>query len=592
MIAGVALSTCGFSVGFLVYVLKIERFKPLMKPAILVAFLGYGSSCAALLFDIGLPHRFWHPFVFWNLTSFLFEVFWCVILYFTVTVLELSPSILEKYKIEKLAHKLHKASPVIVIIGISLSSLHHSSLGSLFLTAPLRLHELWYTPWIPLMFIISAIGGGMFFLIIAKMFYARFYDPESVFGKDFFSEGQNVCSLDGTPVKMKTKIFGEDMNMLGGLAVIASWIMGIYLVLKIYDLFASGSINSLLSGTWESWFYIVELALTAIVPIILVSIRKVRKSPRGLGLAALSGAFGVVFNRLNAGLFGFFRDASDVYIPSLAEIALSAGVVAAAALAFLYISSNFTIFDEHWKERTVDKGIFRSAFDSISRVWLSVLHNGLYRVSLIGIVVLPVAFVFMYPPYGNDTDDTIKPAAGVDTERKVLLIDGNSSGVKAVFAHADHQERLGGKQSCTSCHHINMPNDNSTPCYRCHTSMTEKTKIFDHSYHTIAVAEDKGIGGLHPENNSCNICHSKNEAKTPYNTIKCEECHEQDMNLSADMMKNLNFLYASGYMDAMHGTCVKCHEKNDKMMDPIAKRKLSDCSTCHKENESTKLSAR
>jgi Ni/Fe-hydrogenase subunit HybB-like protein len=94
MVAGVALSTSGFTVGFLVYVLRLKQYKSLMKPAILLAFLGYGCSMLALLFDIGLPHRFWHPILMWNEHSFLFEVFWCVLLYFTVTFIELSPSIL------------------------------------------------------------------------------------------------------------------------------------------------------------------------------------------------------------------------------------------------------------------------------------------------------------------------------------------------------------------------------------------------------------------------------------------------------------------------------------------------------------------
>jgi Ni/Fe-hydrogenase subunit HybB-like protein len=91
MVGGVALSTSGFTVGFLVYVLGLKRFQPFMKPAILIAFLGYGCSCTALLLDIGLPQRFWHPVFMWNDNSFLFEVFWCVLLYFTVTAIELSP---------------------------------------------------------------------------------------------------------------------------------------------------------------------------------------------------------------------------------------------------------------------------------------------------------------------------------------------------------------------------------------------------------------------------------------------------------------------------------------------------------------------
>ena len=87
MVAGVALATGGFTVGFLVYVLRLEQFRPLVKPAITLAFLGYGSSVFALLLDIGLPHRIWHPIVMWNEHSFLFEVAWCVMLYTTVLTL-------------------------------------------------------------------------------------------------------------------------------------------------------------------------------------------------------------------------------------------------------------------------------------------------------------------------------------------------------------------------------------------------------------------------------------------------------------------------------------------------------------------------
>ena len=136
MVAGVALSTSGFTIGFLVIVLKLERFRPLLKPAILIAFLGYGSSVTALFFDIGLPLRIWHPIVMWNTRSFLFEVAICVVCYFTVTILEMVPTVAERSRFAALGRALHKVSPGIVLVGISLSSLHHSSLGSLFLVTP------------------------------------------------------------------------------------------------------------------------------------------------------------------------------------------------------------------------------------------------------------------------------------------------------------------------------------------------------------------------------------------------------------------------------------------------------------------------
>ncbi len=579
MIAGVALSTCGFTVGFLVYVLKLEKFKPLLKPAILIAFLGYGSSCFALLFDIGLPHRFWHPLIFWNIHSFLFEVFWCVMLYFTVTFIELLPNILERYKAEKLVKFLHKIAIGVVIIGISLSSLHHSSLGSLFLTTPVRLHELWYSSLLPLMFIISAMGGGMYFLILVKILYSRLYNTEPVFGRNFKPVSEMTCVIDGRLTKVKN-IWGDQMPMLGTLSIIAASLMGVYLLIKIYDLFATGSINALLAGTWESWLFAFELLLTAVFPIIIVLVKEARRSPYWLGAAAFSASIGVVLNRVDAGIIGYFRDAGTVYLPSLAEWSLSIGVVAAAGLATMYVSENFSIFDEKWKEQRALRGKFSAAFDSFSRVWQNVLHNGLYRITLISVFAVPLAFILMYPSYDSPEKQPVKPASGVDMERTILLIDGNSKNESTEFPHIDHQKRLGGEKSCVECHHMSMPDDYSTPCARCHRNMLHQTNIFDHDYHTEQVALDENIGGLHPENHTCYRCHQQGTAKTAGNAASCFECHSEDMNIVNAKETSSKYIYADSYMNAMHKTCIPCHEKYAVQPD---KSSLSTCSACHKE---------
>jgi Ni/Fe-hydrogenase subunit HybB-like protein len=118
----------------------------------------------------------------WNINSFLFEVFWCVMLYFTVTVIELAPALFERARADRIAHLLHRVAFVVVIIGISLSSLHHSSLGSLFLVTPQRLHPLWYSPWLPWLFLSSTIGAGLMVVVLARILWARWYDTEAVFG--------------------------------------------------------------------------------------------------------------------------------------------------------------------------------------------------------------------------------------------------------------------------------------------------------------------------------------------------------------------------------------------------------------------------
>lgn len=571
MVAGVALATSGFTVGFLVYVLKLEKFRPLVKPAILIAFLGYGSSCLALLFDIGLPQRFWHPFVMWNEHSFLFEVFWCVILYFTVTSIELSPTILKRLGAEKISHILHKIAFGVVILGITLSSLHHSSLGSLFLVSPLRLHALWYSAWLPLFFIISAMAGGMMFIIFVRIMYARLYDPDPIYGL-----GMN----SGIKPNGSEVFAGPQMKPLSNLAIIASSILSIYLILKLIDLGRAGEFVLLYNGSWESLLFIFEMLIAVIVPIALIAVPGIRRSPSGLSTAAFMASFGLVLNRLDVGIFAYFHDAQVPYFPSLAEWGLSLGIVAAAALAFLFISEKFPIFDESWKRRMEKSDVFTYAFDRFSHVWNNVLMSGLQRVSLIIMITIPLTWVVFYPPYSNASspNPNIKPAIGVDQLRETLLIDGNRDDVKTEFPHKDHQDRLGKEQSCQKCHHIAMPHDNATPCYRCHSNMLDETYIFDHYSHMNFVAEKEEINAMQPANHSCRFCHDASRPNTADNAKACVECHQQDMKIKEQDLGGLKLAHADSYRNAMHKNCIECHEQEEHR---AAKKNLSHCSSCH-----------
>jgi Ni/Fe-hydrogenase subunit HybB-like protein len=578
MIAGVALSTSGFTIGFLVYVLKLEKFKPLIKPAILIAFLGYGTSCFALLFDIGLPHRFWHPLVMWNEHSFLFEVFWCVMLYFSVTFIELMPNILEKYNLKKTVSFFHKIAIGIVIIGISLSTLHHSSLGSLFLITPLRLHTLWYSSLLPIYFIISAAGCGIMFLILIKIMYAKLYDPVTIFGNRNNGKVPLLCSLDKTNGDTGNKEYGKDIPMLSSLSILGASLLAIYLIIKIYDLFRLNLFGTLAAGTWESWLYIIELVLTAALPILLIIIKRSRLSPYGLGVAAFSASIGLALNRLDVGIIGYFHDAGTIYFPSLTEWALSIGVIAAAALIFLFIVENYTIFDEQWKVNKIKKGIFKASFDSISRVWQTALQSGLHRTTIIGVFVIPVAFVLMYPQYKSKKEIKVVPASGLNITRSVLIINGSRKAMNTEFPHLKHQQEFGKEKSCIKCHHMSLPNDKSSPCSRCHRRMFEKTLIFNHDKHTIYVADKRQISGLHPENKTCSICHLSGSPKNIKSAVACMECHREDMNISDTLNLSRQFLYATSYFGIMHKRCIGCHQERKLQ---VNKPCLDQCSNCH-----------
>jgi Ni/Fe-hydrogenase subunit HybB-like protein len=577
MVAGVAISTSGFTVGFLVYVLRLERFRPLMKPAILVAFLGYGCSCTALLFDIGLPWRFWHPFVMWNEHSFLFEVFWCVILYFTVTAIELAPTVFEKLRAERAARFLHRIAFGVVVVGISLSSLHHSSLGSLFLVTPQRLHPLWYTPFLPLLFILSAMGAGIMFVVLVRILHAHWYDPEVVFGPSRVEHEICLIRAGGRGEEEPPRITGEAMPRLIGLASIATGILALYGLVQVVALGTGAGWEALLAGTWESYLYGVEILLSTILPILLVWSPGTRGSPVALGVAAFSASAGLALNRMDVGIFGYFRDAGAVYFPSVAEWAVSLGVVAAAALVFLYFAENMGVFVDS-RGGYGEGRPFGASFDSLSRVWHVALRSGLERATVIGVFVIPLAWALMYPPFHQPKAPLVTPAAGLDVARASLLIDGNEGGVVTAFPHEEHQDRLGGESSCVSCHHLSMPGDETTPCSRCHSHLLEPTLIFDHDRHQTFMVEEEGLEGVFPENLSCVQCHTAGQAKTADNAKACLECHGEETGWESEEETTADLARAVSYLEAMHGTCVECHQEQARELDRPA---LRYCFTCH-----------
>jgi Ni/Fe-hydrogenase subunit HybB-like protein len=580
MVGGVALSTSGFTVGFLVYVLGLKKFQSFMKPAILVAFLGYGCSCLALLFDIGLPHRFWHPIFMWNINSFLFEVFWCVLLYFTVTAIELAPVIFERLRAEKIVRALHRIGFVVVVIGISLSSLHHSSLGSLFLVTPQRLHPLWYTPWLPILFIVSAMGGGLMVVVLIKLLWARWYDPVSVFGSEANRQTPLIQLVNGKALAVARRPHGPEFPRIRAMATIAASIFGFYFILKIVDLFLHGGWVTLTAGTWESWLYIVELALGVILPILLVSIPSSRHSAAGIGFAAFFGAFGLALNRLDVGIFGYFRDSGIIYFPSLIEWAVGIGVIAAAGLVLLFLSEHLPIFSERPPASRPGFGLLKLSFGSLRQLWNTALTDGLHRITLLSVFVLPVAFILMYPAFYDSSRDNhpVRPATGINADRTILLIDGDNSGVKTIFAHSEHQKRLGDSTSCKKCHHVSFPNDRSTPCSRCHRHMNTPTNIFDHESHKAALAKTEHLTGVHPTNNSCLKCHEQQNPKTLRGAKDCFSCHKEDMFLAGNQKDSLDLRLATAYREAMHGRCIECHKKEAIKQ---AKPHLGDCQTCH-----------
>ena len=159
--SGVALAAGGFTITAAVYIFNMKKYKPITRPAILTAFIGYSSGCSGLAIDIGKPFSAWHPILMWNPHSVMFEVVMCITLYTTVLLFEFAPAFLERVKWQKTLDILKKFTYPLVIAGIVLSFLHQSSLGGFFLIAPAKLSHLWWSPNLPYLFYLSAIAAGL-----------------------------------------------------------------------------------------------------------------------------------------------------------------------------------------------------------------------------------------------------------------------------------------------------------------------------------------------------------------------------------------------------------------------------------------------
>ena len=304
VLCGVGTAAGGFTLAAVVYIFHLERFRPIIRPAILIAFLGYARVGSTMLFEVGRPIRIWYTLIFWNFHSVLFEVSWCVMLYVTVAALEFAPVVLERLGWETPKKALKTVMFPLVFFGILLSTMHQSSLGSLFLIVPAKLHPYWYSPLLPLFFIISAMGVGLALLILASHLSKRAF-------------GASI-----------------EQSILVDLGKAMAVVMLLYGTLRFQDLWARGTFAYLRQPTVETASFLLECVLGVILPVVLLMIRRVRENPQGLFAASALVITGFLLNRLNVGVTGLEGWAGASYFPRWTELAVSISTVAAAVFAF------------------------------------------------------------------------------------------------------------------------------------------------------------------------------------------------------------------------------------------------------------------
>lgn len=328
-LSSIALSAGAFSLCAAVYLIGLKRYEPIARTATFVGLIGYTMAMLALLLDIGRPDRFWHAMVYWNSHSLLWEVTMCVMLYLGVLVLESMPIFarLDWLKqrfpaVTARMSRVHHYAPYLAIAGLALSSLHQSSLGGVY--GVLKARPVWYKPEMTVLFMLSAIIGGIALTLFASMLSARL-----------------------------TRRAATNDILIQRVAHFVGWALVAYLYFRFWDVFAqhytyepgrTEGMELLTSGPLSFNFWVLEMILGALVPMIMLLTPYTRRHPFWRMLALGLIVVGVIAFRWDTNLSGLLvvlpyipgqqTVAYASYVPSVIEVVAGMGIVAYGLLAF------------------------------------------------------------------------------------------------------------------------------------------------------------------------------------------------------------------------------------------------------------------
>jgi Ni/Fe-hydrogenase subunit HybB-like protein len=315
IMCGVGLAAGGFAITAAVHIFHLEDFKPIVRPTVLTAFLGYGLVVLGLVFDLGKPWNIWHPIIMWNPHSVMFEVGWCVMLYSSVLLLEFSPAVFERFRLARPLKAVRAVSPVLVILGVILSTLHQSSLGSLYLIMPGKVHPFWYSPILPVLFFVSALAAGLAMVVVESWFSRR------VFGRPIETE------------------------LLSRLSRVSVIVLALLLALRLRDLQVRGVLGDAFSLDSFSLMLWAEIGLGIALPMVLLASSRFRMSARRLALGQGLVVLGFILHRLNVSITAVEAVTGHRYMPALTEFVVSMGLVALGIQIFVVACRMLPVFE-------------------------------------------------------------------------------------------------------------------------------------------------------------------------------------------------------------------------------------------------------
>jgi c(7)-type cytochrome triheme protein len=472
VLCGVALAAGGFTLSAVVYIFHIEKYRPIIRPTILTAFLGYSLVIVGLMFDLGRPYNVWHPLIMWNPHSVMFEVGWCVTLYTTVLMLEFSPLVLEKLPWKR-PYKIVKSITIpLVILGVLLSTMHQSSLGTLYLIVPHKLHPLWYSPLLPVFFFISAIALGCAMTIFESYLSLR------AFRKHL------------------------DFELLTRLGAVAAVTLLVYLVIRVTDMQSRGVLSQAFEPTYEGRMLLAEILLGVIAPVIMLFVPRIRKNQFGLFMSALMVVMGFVMNRINVAITGMDRSSGVHYFPSFTELAVTASIVVAGFVLFGLAVKYLDVFPpEDMKEIALGKRAELPALAALrapawSATTLALVMTMIFMVASValsydGIRRRRPAVAEVTPPGSVDVN---RGLAALKMPRPIAIKMGKTSPGQCVFSHDQHVNQT--QPDCNVCH----------------------DRLFKMLPTTADITPDKKM-------RNCGACHDGVKAVGIMQKERCDSCH-------------------------------------------------------------------
>ncbi|MFC1491723.1 NrfD/PsrC family molybdoenzyme membrane anchor subunit [Nitrospinota bacterium] len=363
ILAGIALAAGGFVMAGTVHLFGGRKFHALARPAVLTGFLGYLLFIGGLMVDLGRPWNLWKAMISWNHASPMFEVAWCVMMYTFVLFLEFLPAVFERFHLEKL-HSWWKSlvpwlivvmlglftlamtysvgwmlamvivlllweilmragimprdaqMPILLIMaGVIFSTLHQSSLGSLFLIMPHKLHALWFSPILPLLFFVSAVMVAPAMVIFESLMSERTLGHKARF------------------------------DLLKELAKAMPYLLGLYLLLKVADLFVRGAMIEAIKFNAQAVSWWLEVSIGIVAPLVLFMSPAAKRSRGRLLWGSVLVVGGLIWNRTNVAVVGIIVREWKTYYPYWAEVFITLGLFSIGLILFSWAVKNLSVYE-------------------------------------------------------------------------------------------------------------------------------------------------------------------------------------------------------------------------------------------------------